>query len=73
MILNLLQKNFNLKLELYKDKFDLCLKPVKDVLEKFHIDKNNIDKIILVGGSTKIPKINIKELNNRLNSDEAVA
>ena len=94
--MNLLQKNFNLKLTeelLYKDKFDLCLKPVKDVLEKVNIDKNNIDEIILVKGSTKIPKIrsllknffpsfkkhyfnpyyvNIKELNNRLNSDEAV-
>ena len=79
--------NFNLKLkredfeDLCKEKFDLCLEPVKEVLEKANIDKNNIDEIILVGGSTKIPKIrsllknffNNKELNNRLNPDEAVA
>ena len=75
--------NFNLKLteELCKDKFDLCLKPVKDVLEKVNIDKNNIDEIILVGCTKKISKIcslfknffNNKELNNRLNPDEADA
>ena len=42
---------------------------------------NNVAEIVLVGGSTRIPKIqkmlkeyfNHKELNNSLNPDEAVA
>ena len=81
------EKDFNLKLtrakfeELCKDIFNLCIEPIKEVLENSKEDKNNIDEILLVGGSTKIPKIQEiikeffgkKELNQKLNPDEAVA
>ena len=66
---------------LCKDIFNKCLEPIKRILKKRKEDKKNIDEIILVGGSTKIPKIqnilkeffNGKELNCNLNPDEAVA
>ena len=81
------EKDFNLKLtrakfeDLCKDIFDLCKKPIDEVFKNSKEDKNNIDEIVLVGGSTKIPKIqeilkeyfNGKELNVKLNPDEAVA
>ena len=81
------EKDFNLKLtrakfeDLCKDIFDLCKKPIDEVFKNYKEDKNNIDEIVLVGGSTKIPKIqeilkeyfNGKELNVKLNPDEAVA
>ena len=67
--------------ELCKDLFNLCKEPINEVLEKSGEDKKNIDEIVLVGGSTRIPKIQSilkeyflgKELNKRLNPDEAVA
>ena len=45
------------------------------------MDKTKVDEVILVGGSTRIPKIkeilsgffDIKQLNTSLNPDEAVA
>ena len=80
-------KDFYLKItrakfeDLCKDLFDKCKEPINEVLEKSGEDKNKVDEIVLVGGSTRIPKIqsmlremfNGKELNNRLNPDEAVA
>ena len=67
--------------DLCKDVFNLCKKPLLEVLEKSGDKKNDIDEIILVGGSTRIPKIqsilkeffNGKELNKSLNPDEAIA
>ena len=67
--------------ELCEDKFNLCLEPIIEILNKTRENKQNIDEIILIGGSSKIPKIqNIlseffgkKPLNNQLNPDEAVA
>ena len=67
--------------ELCKDIFELCKEPILEVLEKSGEERNNIDEIVLVGGSTRIPKIQSilkdffygKELNKRLNPDEAVA
>jgi len=58
-----------------------ALKPVEDVLRDSKLDKGSIDEVILVGGSTRIPKIqtmlssffNGKELNKSINPDEAVA
>merc|ERR1712216_366219 len=55
--------------------------PVKQVLEDSGLKKNQIDEIVLVGGSTRIPKIkqlikdffNGKEPNRGVNPDEAVA
>lgn len=63
------------------DLFDKCLDPVKKVLEDADINKKDVDEIVLVGGSTRIPKIQEllsiyfggKTLNKSVNPDEAVA
>ena len=61
--------------------FQKCIQPVTQVLQDAGVSKNQIDEIVLVGGSTRIPKIqellsnffNGKELNKGINPDEAVA
>ena len=61
--------------------FERCLEPVVKVIQDSGVSKSNVDEIVLVGGSTRIPKIqeklssffNGKELNKRINPDEAVA
>lgn len=61
--------------------FIKCLKPVEKVLIDAKLDKSQIDEIVLVGGSTRIPKVqdmlseffNGKKLNHSVNPDEAVA
>ena len=63
------------------DLFRGCLEPVEKVLRDAKIDKSKVDEIVLVGGSTRIPKIqtmlsnffNGKELSKSVNPDEAVA
>merc|ERR1711962_1169772 len=63
------------------DKFRKCIKPVEDSLADSKLDKNDIHEVVLVGGSTRIPKVqellkeffNNKELCNSVNPDEAVA
>ena len=67
--------------ELCADLFKKTLKPVEQVLEDSGMKKSEIDEIVLVGGSTRIPKVqklikdffNGKELNKGINPDEAVA
>ncbi|EPR61088.1 chaperonin protein BiP [Toxoplasma gondii TgCatPRC2] len=67
--------------ELNSDLFQKTLKPVKQVLEDADLQKSQVDEIVLVGGSTRIPKIqqlikdffNGKEPNRGINPDEAVA
>merc|ERR1711992_186645 len=67
--------------ELCSDLFRGTLDPVEKSLRDARIDKNGIHEIVLVGGSTRIPKIqkllqdyfNGKELNKSTNPDEAVA
>merc|ERR1712096_380365 len=67
--------------ELNNDLFKGTLDPVKQVLEDGGLKKNQIDEIVLVGGSTRIPKVqemikdffNGKEPNRGVNPDEAVA
>jgi len=57
------------------------LKPVQQVLDDASMKKSEIDEIVLVGGSTRIPKVqqlikdffNGKEPNRGINPDEAVA
>jgi len=57
------------------------MKPVQKVLEDANMKKKDIDEIVLVGGSTRIPKIqqlvkeffNGKEPSRGVNPDEAVA
>ena len=61
--------------------FRKCMIPVEQVLKDAKKSKSEIDEIVLVGGSTRIPKIqgllseffNGKELNHSINPDEAVA
>ena len=61
--------------------FKKCLEPVKKVLKDANMTKKDIDDIVLVGGSTRIPKIREilseffdgKELKKDINPDEAVA
>jgi len=63
-----------------KDLFILCLKPVEDILISSELSRDDIDEILLVGGTTKIPKIreNLKnffrkEPNISINPDIVVA
>lgn len=67
--------------ELCMDLFRSTIDPVDRVLRDSKMSKNSIDEIVLVGGSTRIPKVcsllmeyfNGKELNRSINPDEAVA
>jgi len=67
--------------ELCADLFRGTLEPVEKALRDSKMDKSSIHEIVLVGGSTRIPKIqkllqdffNGKELNKSINPDEAVA
>ena len=67
--------------EVCSDIFARTMAPVEKVLQDAKVGKSEIDDIILVGGTTRIPKIqqllseyfNGKELNRSLNPDEAVA
>ena len=66
---------------LCSDLFRKTFEPVEKVLSDSKISKSQIDEIVLVGGSTRIPKIqeqlvnffNGKKLNKSINPDEAVA
>ena len=61
--------------------FKKCMEPVSRVISDANISKRDVDEIVLVGGSTRIPKIqelisnyfNGKELCKKINPDEAVA
>ncbi|CAF3198571.1 unnamed protein product [Rotaria sp. Silwood2] len=67
--------------ELCADLFRSTLEPVEQALRDAKMDKSNIHEIVLVGGSTRIPKVQKllqdffhgKELNKSVNPDEAVA
>jgi len=67
--------------ELCMDLFKKTLTPVEKVLEDASIKKSQVDELVLVGGSTRIPKVqqllqdffNGKEPNKGINPDEAVA
>lgn len=67
--------------ELCADLFRATMEPVGKALRDARMDKSNIDEVVLVGGSTRIPKIQKllqefmggKELNKSINPDEAVA
>jgi endoplasmic reticulum chaperone BiP len=67
--------------ELNMDYFKATLKPVAQVLKDSGLKKTDIHEIVLVGGSTRIPKVqqlikdffNGKEPNRGINPDEAVA
>ncbi|KDE08083.1 heat shock protein HSS1 [Microbotryum lychnidis-dioicae p1A1 Lamole] len=67
--------------ELCQDLFRGTMEPVEKVLRDSKIDKASVHEIVLVGGSTRIPKVqklvsdyfNGKEPNKSINPDEAVA
>ncbi|XP_072300312.1 heat shock 70 kDa protein 1-like [Eucyclogobius newberryi] len=67
--------------ELCSDLFRGTLEPVEKALRDAKIDKGQIQDIVLVGGSTRIPKVqkllqeffNGRDLNKSINPDEAVA
>jgi len=70
------------KFELLADKvFQMTLQPIERLLKDAKMGKSDIDEIVLVGGTTRIPKIqellsnyfNGKQLNKSLNPDEAIA
>ena len=61
--------------------FRKCMEPVETVLKDSKISKNSVHDVVLVGGSTRIPKVqellsnffNGKQLCKSINPDEAVA
>ena len=61
--------------------FNKCMDPVMKVLKDAGVSKSTVNDIVLVGGSTRIPKVqqllsdffNGKELSKSINPDEAVA
>ena len=67
--------------ELCNDLFRSCLEPVEKALKDAKLDKNQIHEVVLVGGSTRIPRVQQllqeffdgKQLNKTINPDEAVA
>ncbi|KAI3715050.1 hypothetical protein L6452_22016 [Arctium lappa] len=67
--------------ELCMDMFRKCMDPVEKCLNDAKIDKGSVHEVVLVGGSTRIPKVqqllidffNGKELCKSINPDEAVA
>ena len=67
--------------DLCMDLFKKCLPPLESVLKDAKMSKSEINEVVLVGGSTRIPKIqqmvqeffNGKEPNKGINPDEAVA
>lgn len=79
-------KHLNIKLtrakleSLCSDLFDRLLEPCKKAIADADINKSQIDEVILVGGSTRIPKVGQlvkdffgKEPNRSVNPDEVVA
>merc|ERR1712188_303100 len=67
--------------DLCGDLFRATMDPVEKVLRDAGVSKSQVDEVVLVGGSTRIPKVqqliseffNGKELNKSINPDEAVA
>jgi len=63
------------------DLFRSCIQPIDKLLADAKLDKSKINEIVMVGGSTRIPRVqkllsdyfNGKELNKSVNPDEAVA
>ncbi|KAL4440912.1 hypothetical protein ABPG74_009325 [Tetrahymena malaccensis] len=61
--------------------FQQCIPPIEKVIRDSGLSKNQIDEVVLVGGSSRIPKViqlvteffNGKEPNRSINPDEAVA
>ena len=67
--------------EINQPLFDRCLKPVKQALKDARMTENEIDEVVLIGGSTRIVRVQQlleevfprKKLSKKINPDEAVA
>ena len=67
--------------DLCMDLFKKCMPPLENVIKDANMSKSQVHEIVLVGGSTRIPKVqqmvqeffNGKEPNKSINPDEAVA
>ena len=67
--------------DLCDELFKRCIQPINDALKDANLQNKDINDIVLVGGSSRIPKIREivqkmfggKELNKTINPDEAVA
>ena len=67
--------------EMCEDLFNKCIKPLNEAINDSGFTKEEIDDVVLVGGSTRIPKIceivenffKDKTINKNINADEAVA
>ncbi|CAJ2669450.1 unnamed protein product [Trifolium pratense] len=67
--------------QLNQDLFEKCMETVKSCLADAKMDKSSVDDVVLVGGSSRIPKVKQllqeffkgKELCKSINPDEAVA
>jgi len=67
--------------ELCSKLFNKCIDTVKTVMKDAKLDKKNLDEVVLVGGSTRIPRVQTllseflggRELCKSVNPDEAVA
>lgn len=66
--------------ELTQDLLDRCKKPVEQAIKDANLTKNEIDEVVLVGGSTRIPAVQAlvkeytgKDPNQSVNPDEVVA
>ncbi len=66
--------------ELSHDLLERCKKPVEQALKDANLTKNDINEVVLVGGSTRIPAVQAlvkeytgKEPNQSVNPDEVVA
>ena len=78
---HLVKKLSRAKFEQLADKlFERCLKPCEQALKDANMKPSDVNEVILVGGSTRIPKVQEivekffgKPLNRSVNPDEAVA
>ncbi|HEX6179835.1 MAG TPA: molecular chaperone DnaK [Chitinophagaceae bacterium] len=78
---HLVKKLTRAKFEQLADKlFERCLRPCEQAMKDAGLNNSQIDEVILVGGSTRIPKVQEivekffgKKLNKSVNPDEAVA
>jgi molecular chaperone DnaK len=78
---HLVKKLTKAKFEQLADKlFERCLRPCEQAMKDAGLNVSQIDEVILVGGSTRIPKVQEivekffgKKLNKSVNPDEAVA
>ena len=67
--------------EICGDLFNICIKKVDETLKKLNLTEDNIDEVVLVGGSCRIPKIKemlIKKFSEKkvlknINADEVIA